>query len=311
MNTQPREEDSANMECAACHENTGRQHRFREMMVGTREEFAYWDCVACGCLQIVAAPEDMSKYYPSDYYSFSLRAAAWKGWYYRSLFVAPLLMRRLRRCSPDLASVIASKPKPGARILDVGCGGGGLVGILRILGFEALGIDPHLKTNTPFVQRASLNDVSGEWDMVMFHHSLEHMVNHAEVLRCARNKLRAGGLCLVRIPVATWAWEHYGRDWVQLDAPRHFIVHTPRSFELTAKAARLRIERIVFDSDEFQFYGSELYRRDVPLVGSGGKMAFSRKEIRQFRAQAEDLNRRQAGDQAAFFLRPVPDGSEG
>lgn len=282
------------------------------MMLGTRREFAYWECLACGCLHIVTVPEDMSEYYPSNYYSFSLRAAAWKGLYYRSLFAAPRLMRFFgRRCSPDFASVIAARPKPGARILDVGCGGGGLVGILRLLGFEAFGIDPYLKTNTSFVQRSSLENAPGDWDMVMFHHSLEHMEDHTDVLVCARNKLRAGGLCLVRIPVATWAWKHYGRDWVQLDAPRHFIVHTPRSFGLTAEAAGFRVERIVFDSDEFQFYGSELYRRDLPLVGSGGKQAFLRAEIRKFRAQAEDLNRQQAGDQAAFFLRTIPDSPGG
>lgn len=303
-------EDGASMECMACHESAGKEHRFREMMVGTRKEFAYWECLACGCLQLVTVPEDMSEYYPSTYYSFALSAATWKRWYYRSHFLAPRLMGMIRRCSPDFSSVIACRPEPGARILDVGCGGGGLVGILRILGFEAFGIDPHLKTNTPFVQRASLVEVDGDWDIVMFHHSLEHMTDHAEVLRCARSKLRAGGMCLVRIPVAAWAWRHYGRDWVQLDAPRHFIVHTLRSFELTAKSARMRVERIIFDSDEFQFYGSELYRRDVPLVSSGGKQAFSRVKIRGFRVQAEDLNRQQAGDQAAFFLRPLRDSPE-
>jgi SAM-dependent methyltransferase len=290
------------MECVACHETAGRDHRFREMMVGTRQEFAYWECLACGCLQIVAVPENMSAYYPSDYYSFALRAAAWKGWYYRSYFAAPRLMKALRRCSPDFASVIGSKPRPGARILDVGCGGGELVGILRILGFEAFGIDPHVRTSTPFVQRASLDDVQGDWDMVMFHHSLEHMVDHAEVLRSVRSKLKQGGLCLVRIPVATWAWKHYGRDWVQLDAPRHFVVHTPRSFELTAEAAGFRVERIVFDSDEFQFYGSELYRRDIPLRSNEAHGAFSRREIAMFRARAAELNRKQLGDQAAFSL---------
>jgi SAM-dependent methyltransferase len=292
------------MQCRTCRGNSGKEHSFREMMLGTRKEFAYWECLACGCLQIATVPEDMSEYYPSNYYSFSLHAAAWKGWYYRSHFVAPQLMRVLRRCSPDFASVIASRPKPGARILDVGCGGGGLVGILRILGFEALGIDPHVKTSTSLVQRASLDEVHGDWDMIMFHHSLEHMGNHAEVLRRARSKLRAGGLCLVRIPVATWAWQHYGKDWVQLDAPRHLIVHTPGSFRLTAEVAKFRVEQIVFDSDEFQFYGSELYRRNIPLTDPRAREVFSRTQLHEFRVQADDLNRQQLGDQAAFFLRP-------
>jgi len=295
------------MECSACYESVGREHHFREMMVGTRKEFAYWECRACGCLQIMSVPEDLSGYYPSNYYTFSRHATPWKRWYYRAYFTFPRLMKTLRRCSPEFSSLIACKFKPGTRILDVGCGGGELVGILRLLGFEAIGIDRYSEVGTPFVQHVSFDEVHGDWDTIMFHHSLEHMMNHAEVLRCARRKLRAGGLCLVRIPLATWAWEHYGRNWVQLDAPRHFIIHTPKSFKLTAAAAGFRIEQILFDSNEFQFYGSELYQRDVPLLGGGGKSAFSRKELRRFRAQAEDLNRRQAGDQAAFFLRATAD----
>ena len=43
----------------------------REMMFGLREEFTYFECAQCGCLQIAEFPADMSAYYPDDYYSFS------------------------------------------------------------------------------------------------------------------------------------------------------------------------------------------------------------------------------------------------
>ena len=144
---------------------------------------------------------------------------------------------------------------------------------------------------------------------MMFHHSLEHMPNHVEMLRCARGKLGVGGKCLVRIPVVSWAWEHYGRDWAQLDVPRHLIIHTPRSFELTANAAGFHIERTIFDSNEFQFYASELYQRDLSLHGKEAVGAFSRSEMRKFRTKADDLNRQQLGDQAAFFMSASADHS--
>lgn len=288
------------VECVACLGNTGREHNLREMMFGTHKEFVYWECSGCGCLQIATIPEHMGEYYPPGYYSFSMQSPAWKKWYYRAHFAAPRLMKVLRRSSPDIASVIAARPKPGARILDVGCGGGKLVNILRSLGFDAHGIDPFIEAETAYVRRASIEDVQGGWDLIMFHHSLEHMPNHIKVLGCVRSKLGVGGTCLVRIPVATWAWRHYGRDWAQLDAPRHLVIHTPRSFQLTANAAGLELARTIFDSYEFQFWASEGYRRG--LRGRKRMESFSRKELQEFRAQADNLNRQQLGDSAAFFL---------
>src|SRR3954462_12053604 len=43
----------------------------REMMLGTREAFAYFECAACGCLQIAQIPEDVARHYPKEYYSYS------------------------------------------------------------------------------------------------------------------------------------------------------------------------------------------------------------------------------------------------
>ncbi len=40
----------------------------REMMSGSREEFAYLECAACGCVQLVSQPDDMSDYYANDTY---------------------------------------------------------------------------------------------------------------------------------------------------------------------------------------------------------------------------------------------------
>ena len=43
----------------------------REMMFGMRDEFGYLECSKCGCVQIEDKPPDISRYYPSHYYSFA------------------------------------------------------------------------------------------------------------------------------------------------------------------------------------------------------------------------------------------------
>lgn len=57
-------------ECEICG-NTTSNRRFtaREMMFGLRDRFDYREYSACGCLQLIAPPDDYSRFYPSNYYS--------------------------------------------------------------------------------------------------------------------------------------------------------------------------------------------------------------------------------------------------
>jgi len=91
---------------------------------------------------------------------------------------------------------------------------------------------------------------------------------------------------------------------VQLDAPRHFIIHTPQSFRLTFEAAGFRASHIIFDSGPFQFYASESYERDIPLTQVRSQIAqLGSAAMRQMKMRSSELNRQQLGDQAAFFLK--------
>lgn len=279
-------------------------------MFGTRDEFTYWECSTCGCLQIAEIPERLGDYYPRDYYSFALDLPAFDKWLYRVFFRAPSLAPLIRRASRDeffadqkFQAVVDAKPPRGARILDVGCGSGKLVTVLRNVGYDAVGVDPFLNAPSEYLRKTTFEETEGGWDLIMFHHSLEHMPDHVHVLRTAREKLAPGGKCLVRIPIAAWAWKHYGRDWVQLDAPRHLVIHSPKSFRRAAVLAGFEEPRIIFDSTVFQFYGSELYKRDIPLSQKDPEWAqLSPETLRRDAERATELNRLQQGDQAAFFL---------
>src|SRR4249920_2455956 len=57
--------------CAVCGNGEANQtYTVREMQWGMRDEFEYFECSKCGCLQIVDFPSDISKYYPTNYYSY-------------------------------------------------------------------------------------------------------------------------------------------------------------------------------------------------------------------------------------------------
>jgi 2-polyprenyl-3-methyl-5-hydroxy-6-metoxy-1,4-benzoquinol methylase len=57
-------------------------------------------------------------------------------------------------------AVVAKAIPPGSRILDLGCGDGGLVERLTELGYDALGVDPAAPANDRLI-RQRMEDVEG------------------------------------------------------------------------------------------------------------------------------------------------------
>jgi SAM-dependent methyltransferase len=286
------------------------------MMLGLRTEFVYLECRNCGSLRIAEVPSNLETYYPvGAYYSFSdgfgwrvfarrasLKTAAKSRW----------LLGFLNRAFQIQAVLLMHSFgfEPSMRILDVGSGSGSLIRDLRSAGFKyAMGVDRFVASDIRdhsgvIVKRGTLSEVEGNWDRIILNHSLEHMSDQLGVLSELRAKLSRNGKLIVRIPLVSWAWQKYGTHWVQLDPPRHLCVHSERSFGLVTRKAGLKIEAVRYDSWSYQFWGSELCRRNIPLSDSGNKLDryFTRKEMKEFHHQAAELNDKHLGDQAMFVL---------
>ena len=204
-----------------------------------------------------------------------------------------------------------------SEILDVGSGLGHMLLDLNKLGYSNLtGVDPLIEKDLnpqPGVKvlNRNLEQVEGAYDFIMLHHSFEHMSDPIGILKEAYRLLKPNQLLLIRIPVAqSYAWKKYGVDWIQLDPPRHLFLFTEKSMRIMAEKVGFTLENIVYDSVGFQFYGSELLKRDMTLMDSFGTLfgnsensIFSRENFQEFEDQAEILNDKREGDQAAFYLR--------
>ncbi|HEY4633446.1 MAG TPA: class I SAM-dependent methyltransferase [Candidatus Limnocylindrales bacterium] len=329
--------------CRVCGADAGADHvEIREMMFGSRRAFGYRRCHACGSLSIDRIPDDLASWYPHDYYAFSASPSISQDPIWRRAAIRSLVGQRLfgthglgwsvarriatiptelREISPLLQDAgLTSFDDP---ILDVGCGAMPVrLATLRKLGFRRLtGVEPFIPRSTTFqgvpVRKGYLGDIPGRYRLIMFHHSLEHVLDPLESMLQTADRLAPDGRCIVRTPIADGElWRRYGTDWVELDAPRHTVVFSLVGLRRLAARAGLEVVRVTWDSGHWEFIASEQYRRDIGMFEPGswfedesGSM-FDDAAIEGFRAEARRLNAAGDAGRAAVWLRHAAGGGE-
>jgi SAM-dependent methyltransferase len=320
------------LKCKICgNEKENEIFQVKEMMFGTGELFDYFQCHNCGCLQIISIPTIIDYYYSiDDYYSFnkvkSVRNRLTR--YFRIkrnkylLFNKGRLGKLINNFFPHPGDSIFNvlkniQLKKDYKTLDVGCGTGALLYYLKELGFKDLtGIDPYLAEEIISehlkICKMSIQEIPDQtkFDLIIFNHSFEHLQYPHETISKLSKILSDNGLCIIRMPVKTdYIWNLYGVNWVQIDAPRHFYIHTSKSFQILIDKSGLKIDEVVYDSSEFQFYASEQIKKGIPLLSKRSHLInpyrsiFTREEIQEYRNRAHELNKENQGDQAIFFVK--------
>ena len=332
---------SVTRRCPVCADGhaTGRL-TIDENMFGISEQFDYLTCADCDSLFIEEVPTDLAPYYDtSAYYSFDDDPAATMG--------RPVVKQVVARVgssillgdgSPALGAVAAMGPRPlrtlisilrsvrraglprgqDTRILDVGAGSGTLIYALDLAGMRNVtGIDPFTGGDRSVGERTrllrrDLAEIDDEFDLVMFHHSLEHVPDPGETLVQARRLLSPEGRVLVRMPtVASEAYDRYGTAWIGCDAPRHLTIPSRKGMRRLCARSGYDIRSVVDDSNESRFWASEQYRAGVPLVADRShfvdprRSPFTRRQIHRWQREAAQLNATNRGDQAAWILTPA------
>ncbi len=303
-------------DCVACgSDGTKGWHDVPETMFRTGDSFTYRECDVCGSLQIDTVPPDLAAHYDSDrYYSFAQPDQSlqrrWLRW-------TPTRLALRLNTEVYLRSGVGRGPswarkariRPADRILDFGCGQGENLLLLHLLGYRyLLGADAFLDKSREVapgvpVLKATHQELDGHFDWVMMHHSFEHIADPRALLTSVQRMLTSDGRVLIRMPVTGgWAWRNYGVNWAQLDAPRHLVLYTIDGFRRIAEECGFLLDEIFYDSDSFQFYGSELVRSGEAFGGRPTER-FSSQQMAMWAAEAERLNRTRDGDQACFVLR--------
>jgi SAM-dependent methyltransferase len=127
-------------------------------------------------------------------------------------------------------------------VLDVGCGGGLLLGLLQQRGLRVLGLD---NSRDAAVAAWSCNRVRvicgdlastplrpGSCAAVTMFHVVEHLYDAAAYLNAARELLAPNGRLIVQVPNAScWQFKLFGSRWNGIDVPRHLIDYRERDLD--------------------------------------------------------------------------------
>lgn len=134
-------------------------------------------------------------------------------------------------------------PADGGRLLDVGFGNGGFLKLASEMGWNAEGIDFDPKAVEVArarglnVRCASATDLSAhaeQYDVITISHVVEHVHEPLNLLRDLYRLLKPGGCLWLDTPnLSSLGAQRFGRNWRDLDPPRHLVLFTPTSLRVS------------------------------------------------------------------------------
>jgi SAM-dependent methyltransferase len=202
----------------------------------TAKEFAVVRCRECGLVRLHPRPdaEELRRYYPEDYWFAPDESAASR--------MAEAYRRLVLRDHVRFVAQALGGGRARGRLLDVGCGGGLFLGMMRERGYRVAGLDFSREAAAMAWSRQRAPAVCGDLanaplragsfaGITMFH-VLEHVPDPRAYLEAARELLAPDGRLVVQVPnAASWQFRVLGRRWSGVDVPRHLFDFRDRDVE--------------------------------------------------------------------------------
>jgi len=216
------------------------------------EKFSIVKCRNCGLAYLNPRPEknEIGKFYPKEYFSLNafsdskLRVKLWK-------------FPKFFGVRSDFYTYSFIKKRSKGKILDVECGCGELLKLLKEDKWETYGVDTSI-TATEKAKKEGLDVFTGElneagfrdnyFDVVILHHSLEHIHDPTEVLRKIYRALKDNGTLIIGVPnIRSIRSRIFKKNWFAIKAPRHLYHFSVHTLDLLLDKTGFIRQKIYFD----------------------------------------------------------------
>ena len=181
----------------------------------------------------------------------------------------------------------------GGRVLDVGCGSGGLLDFFASYGWATSGIDPADKRAFPRHQELADVPADASYDIAVLHHVLEHVAQPLDMLRSLHRALKPGGVLFISVPRLDALPQHRDMRYC-LNGRTHIVAFTWDA--MRGLLARARFEAVTLnDPPELSFDRGGLRRLrvmarrvDVPVPAPGNPLAAARTALTRYHTQVPE-----------------------
>lgn len=226
--------------------------------VGVGEDFEYWtspdtflavQCPDCRLVYLSPRPavEELPRIYPAEYHAYDFSAKDFG-----------LVYKIRRRLEARRVLAYARGLTSGAKILDIGCGDGFHLRLLKDFGdkswqLEGVELDERAvaaaRNSDLTVHHGDVEELSlpeNSYNLILLIMTIEHVADPAAILSAARDLLKPGGLIvIVTDDAASPSFKMFsGRHWGGYHFPRHWNLFDRKNLAQLAQNCGLEPVRI-------------------------------------------------------------------
>ncbi|KWT90533.1 class I SAM-dependent methyltransferase [Candidatus Magnetominusculus xianensis] len=140
------------------------------------------------------------------------------------------------------------------RILDIGCGRGLFLNVMKEDGWEVAGVEFDEAAASNAASYYGIEVISGEpqtwrfapasFDVITLNHVLEHIPNPKELIQACHRLLKSSGLLIIAVPNLDGIQSKAGRkNWFHLDVPYHLYHFSDKGISSLLTAVSFNIDR--------------------------------------------------------------------